>query len=174
MALVVEDGTGRADAESYISVNDADTYHSDRGNSTWGPLATSAKEQHLRKATDYMLEAYRGRWLSFRVFSTQTLDWPRAYVALADAPSGYGSFAAFVPNNIVPTEVKRACAELALASMDGALSPALDRTTRREKVGEIEVEYDAGSPAYKQFRSVDMLLSVYLAGSGSSAGLVRA
>ena len=52
MSLVVEDGTGKADAESYISVADADTYHSNRGNTDWAALTTTEKEQLLRGATD--------------------------------------------------------------------------------------------------------------------------
>ena len=35
MALIVEDGTAKSDAESFISGTDADTYFSKRGNATW-------------------------------------------------------------------------------------------------------------------------------------------
>ena len=38
MALEVEDGTGKSTAESYISVADATTYHTARGNSTWNDI----------------------------------------------------------------------------------------------------------------------------------------
>jgi len=38
MALVTEDGTGLSTAESYISVADATTYHTARGNSTWNDV----------------------------------------------------------------------------------------------------------------------------------------
>jgi len=38
MALVTEDGTGLSTAESYISVADATTYHTARGNSSWNYL----------------------------------------------------------------------------------------------------------------------------------------
>lgn len=172
MSLIVEDGTARADAESYMSVAEADTYHSDRGNAAWTGT-TPQKEQWLRKATEYMVQTYRERWLSFRVTATQALDWPRAWVQVKDAPYGYGSFAAMIPNNVVPVEVKRACGELALQAISGDLAPALERVARREKVDVIEVEYDAGSPAYKRFRNVDMLLSPLLRGSGAMSQLVR-
>jgi hypothetical protein len=66
MTLTVEDGTGKADAESYISVADADTYFTARNNATWAALSTSDKEAALRKATDYMLQAYRVRWAGMR------------------------------------------------------------------------------------------------------------
>ena len=38
MSLIVEDGTGLATAEAYISVADATTYHAARGNSTWNDV----------------------------------------------------------------------------------------------------------------------------------------
>ena len=38
MAIVTEDGTGKADAESYISVADASTYHAARGNTEWADV----------------------------------------------------------------------------------------------------------------------------------------
>lgn len=174
MPLVIEDGTGKVNSESYASAAEADTYHSDRGNAAWAALPDAAtKEQHLRKSTEYMSQAYRMRWKMFRVTVTQALDWPRAWVPIPDAPYGYGSQSAFVPNNVVPTEVKRACMELALSSAAGALAPQLERATRREKVGEIEVEYDMNSPEYTRFRSVDMILEPYLDGSSITSPLVR-
>jgi hypothetical protein len=172
MALIVEDGTGLANAESFISVAAADTYHANRGNTVWAG-ADAVKEAALRRATDFMQQTFRTRWKSFRVTSTQALDWPRAWVELPDAPYGYGSFAAYVPNNVVPTEVKNACAELALAALSENLNPALDRTTSKETVGPISVEYDESSPEYKRYRNVDMLLAPYLTGSSVSVGLVR-
>ena len=84
MALIVEDGTGKSDAESFISVADADTYHSNRGNTDWASLLTAAKEQNLRKATDYICQVYRMKWAGTRVNGTQALDWPRAYVLRDD------------------------------------------------------------------------------------------
>ena len=38
MSIVVEDGTGKANAESFISVTDASTYHSARGNMAWDEI----------------------------------------------------------------------------------------------------------------------------------------
>jgi hypothetical protein len=61
MALIVEDGTGRADAESYVSVADADTYHANRGELRRGRRSAPppSKEQLLRQATEYMLRRVR-------------------------------------------------------------------------------------------------------------------
>jgi hypothetical protein len=174
MALDVEDGTGKATSESFISVTDADTYHSNHGNTTWAALATANKEAALRKATEYMEQAYRLKWRGYRVTSTQRLSWPRAWCPIPDAPYGYGSFTAYIAQNVVLDEAKRACAELALIASAADLNPTLERTTSSEKVGDIAVTYDTNSPEWKRYRSVDMLLAPYLSGSSISVGLVRA
>lgn len=173
MPLVVEDGTGLANAEAYISVADATTYHAARGNAAWAGFSDSLKEQLLRKATEYMQQMYRTRWLSYRTTNTQALDWPRAEVPLYDAPRGYGAFSSYVPNNIVPVEVQRACAELALIANDGALAPVQDRVTVSEKVGPIEVQYDPSRSPYKTYPHVDRMLMPYLGGSSISMKVVR-
>lgn len=173
MALIVEDGAGRADAESFASVAEADTYHAARGQGdAWD--AADDKEVALRLATDYLEQAFRGRWLSFRTTAAQRLSWPRAWVTLPDAPYGYGSWAAFVPNNVVPLEVKQACMELALRTLSGPLAPDLTRTTVMEKVGPIEVQYNRSAPAFTQLRSIEMLLAPFLTNAGASVKLVRA
>ena len=53
MAFVTEDGTGLAEANSYVSVAEADAYHADRGNAAWIG-EDSAKQSALIKATDYL------------------------------------------------------------------------------------------------------------------------
>lgn len=167
MTLIVETGLEVAGAESYISVTDSDTYHSDRGNTTWATLTTAVKEQNLRKATEYMLQIYRERWKGVRMTSTQSLDWPRGYVYLEPVITGASQeFPNLVADNIVPTEVKRACAELALKSYASELSPDLDRLTNREKLGPMEVEYSDKSAAYKKYRAIDNMLAPYLESTG--------
>ncbi len=170
MSLIVEDGTGKSDAESYISVADADTYHVKRGNTAWGLLTLEAKEVLLRKATDYMVQTYRTQWAGARKFDNQALDWPRYDVPKFDSPSGYGSYPAYYLDTIVPGEVKVACAELAYKANVDTLAPDIDRLTKREKVGTLEVEYDnnQGVP-YKRYRAVDNLLGPLLMSLGSNS-----
>lgn len=175
MALIVEDGSLVTGAESYCSVAAADTYHSDSGNTAWAALVTATKEQALRKATRYMVGAYRHRWTGTRKTTTQALDWPRYMVPIRDTPTFQGTNLAYVPATIVPTEVVQACAEFALiTATNGALAPDLTSRVLREKVGDIEVEYDRGSPQFTVYRSLDMMLRPYLKAGGSSVvGLSR-
>ena len=174
MALEVEDGTGKDDAESYISVAGADNYHTLRGNTAWTG-ADAVKEAALRKATDYMLQVYRLRWKGTRVSGNQSLDWPRNWVERDDytyvkqnGTAMIGGFQ-YYPSDEVPVEVQRACAELALKALSETLAPDIGRRTLREKVDVIEVEYDPNSPQYTLYRAVDNMLAPLLGGSGGWA-----
>ena len=162
MALIVEDGTGKSDAESYISVADADNYHGKRGNSTGDEMTTEEKEQALRRATDYMEQSYRLNWLGYRRLELQALSWPRDEVQRQDFT--YLNQFSFYPNDQVPREVKEACAELAWRAAAGELSPDLSQGVIREKVDVLEVEYDKYSPQSPRYKVVDMLLAPFLTG----------
>jgi hypothetical protein len=176
MALIVEDGTGKPDAESFISVADATAYHAARGNAAWAALASDTlREQALRKGTDYMEQMYRERWAGTRLTATQALSWPRYMVPMKDAPGGYGSWPAYYPQDEVPLIVAHACAELALRAAAGELAPDIDRVTTREKVGPLEVEYAAGAAPYVRFRAVDNMLTPFFgAGGGMNIAVIRA
>jgi hypothetical protein len=169
MALIVEDGTGLAGAESFCSVDAADTYHTARGNETaWTDLDSTVKEQHLRKASDYMEAVYRSNWDGYRVNGTQALSWPRHEVRIKDYTGWY-------PSDAVPAVVANACAELALRSVSGALAPDIKRQVKRIKVDVIETEYADGATPYTRFRAVDNMLEPFFGGaSGMNIKIVRA
>jgi hypothetical protein len=168
MALITEDGTVVAGAESYITVAAADTYHSNRGNTNWAALTTLNKEIDLRKATDYMVQMYRAKWQGYRHSATQTLDWPRDYVYLEPFIVGaVGAYPYLVANNIVPVEVQRACAELALKSSTAELLADLTQQKASVTVGPISTTYDSSSPQFKRYTAIDAMLSPYF---GNDAG----
>lgn len=162
--LIVEDGTGLANAESYVSVADADARHAALGNTSWTG-ADAVKEAALRRATEFLEQSYRNRWKGTRRSREQALSWPR-YGASVD---GYD-----VSSTVVPVEVANACADLALRSLADDLNPDTPRAVIREKVGPLETEYDPNSPQGTRYRSVDMALSAFLKGSGAMVSLVRA
>jgi hypothetical protein len=164
VALEVEDGTGKSNSESYISVADASTRHTNLGNTAW--TGTDAvKEAALRRATIYMEQAYRQRWAGTRVTPEQALSWPRYITGLIDGHP--------VASNVVPADVANACADLALRAIADDLNADLERAIVREKVGPLETEYDRNSPQAKRYRAVDMALAPYLKGSSANAQLVR-
>lgn len=170
MALIVEDGSNVAAAESLASVAYADTYHSNRGNTDWAALGTPAKEQALRKATDYMGQAYRTRWAGYRTHTTQSLDWPRALVQIKDV----NCIGVYVNQDSIPEEIKKACCELALMSLDGSLAPNVERETASESVGDISVSYFQGSTQHTVYRAIDLMLKPYLRNNGSGIEIIRA
>lgn len=174
MALEVEDGTGKADAESYATVADADARLAARGFALWATMSTAEKEQALRRATDYMTQVYRDRWAGVRVTTTQALDWPRAYVPRRDASAAYDDL--YYPADEVPAEVIAACVDLAYKGAGGPLTPtALGRKTVREKVDVIEVEYDKNAPQYPVYKDIDDTLRALfrVIGSGVNRAVVR-
>jgi hypothetical protein len=66
VTLVVEDGTGLANAESYASLTYVRTYHADRGSSVLTSGSDAAVEAALRRATRYV-DGYGQRWVGHRV-----------------------------------------------------------------------------------------------------------
>lgn len=181
MALITEDGSIVAGAESLVSVEYASTYHTNRGNSAWAALASdTVREQALRRATDYIGQVYRSRWAGSRVSSIQTLDWPRAYVPREDLKGAsienldFNGGIYFYPNDEVPTEVKNACAELALKASTDDLLPDLTQGIVREKVDVLEVEYDKYSSQLPRYTAIDRMLMPFLRGSSASRTVVRA
>jgi hypothetical protein len=148
MSIVVEDGTGLSNSESYCTVAFADNYHADRGNDAWENVDN--KEAALRRATDYIEQVYGQNFIGSRVNGTQALSWPRNSVYC----NGY-----VVASNSIPNPLINATAELAYKAAQGNLSPDLTQGIKREKIGAIEVEYDNYSVQYTRFRSVDNLLA---------------
>lgn len=165
MALVVETGEGLSSAESFISVADADTRQAALGQTNWATLTTTEKEQALRRATQYMEQAYRGRWKGTKLLKAQALQWPR-YGAIVD---GWD-----VDSNLVPQDVADACSDLALKAAAGDLNADITRAVIREKVGPLETEYGEHSSQATRYRSIDMALTPFLKGGAANARLVRA
>lgn len=176
MALIVEDGTGRADAESYSSVADATTYLTARGmEATWNALASDgAREQCLRKATDYMQQVYGSQWKGYKASDEQALDWPRTLVEIEDSPGSlYPGGHQYYENDEIPARVKNACILLALKAASADLLPDLERAKDKVQVGSIAVEYSQTSPQTKRYSAIAHLLKPLLKAVGGSVSLVR-
>ena len=173
MAVIVEDGTGKADANSYASELEADTYITERGDPAWAAMQPSEKSAALIRATDY-LKAYA--WKGVRAVSTQALDWPRRYV--------YDSEGVLVASTVLPAAIKKACIELAHRAAAGPLTvdPEYDASGRLPtkiitKVGPIDKELTypqrgplSGLVGRRKFPEVDVLVTEYLR---TAAGVYR-
>lgn len=177
MALTVETGTGSSTSESYISVTDADTYFSNRGNATWAAFTTTQKEQYLRMGTDFMIQRYRLHWKGFKKYATQALDFPRTFIY--SEPVLYGNsnlpYPQLISDTIVPTEVKNACAELALRASSDDLLPDVTDLITEETIGPITTKYDKRSPVSPLYKAIDAMLAPLLKddGMGSATATVQ-
>lgn len=173
MALVVEDGSGVANAESYLSAADADTYHTARANTAWTGT-TDAKEAALRRATTYLDARFATRWPGVRTNGrSQGLMWPRI-----DATDAEGND---IGSDEIPVEVLNALAEAALRELSdpGSLSPDVTNSAGgaviREKVGPLEVEYSEGSQGRLRplIQILDDILAPLLGARTNVAWLMR-
>ncbi len=165
MTLIVEDGSGKSNADSYASVAMADEYHTKyTGSAVWFSQTETNKERFLRQATQYIDSQYRLRWKGVRSYETQALAWPRSGVVDHD---GYT-----VDENTIPQNLIYATAYLALEAVAGPLLVTVDtpgkikKTKEKVAVIEEEVEYfPSGAGQQKYYAEADKLLDDYLTGS---------
>lgn len=131
MAILVEDGAVVANANSYVSEAEFAAFYAARAVTLSG---TYTAEQLLILAMDY-IESLQFKGVKRNY--DQSLQWPRTDVII----DGY-----YNDVDIIPTLLKNGQMQTALA-IDAAISPQqnLPRKTIREKVGDLEVEYSAGS-----------------------------
>lgn len=162
MPLIVEDGSGMANAEAYLSAADATTYHTNMGNAAaWAAVGvTAVQESLLRQATEFLRNRYFQRWVGRAAVAAQRLDWPRV--------GAYTRNYNVIASTVVPEQVKNACAELALKAASGELMPDSSQGVKREVIGPIEVEYDQYSPGAPGYPRIDAMLAELLVVGGVS------
>lgn len=161
MALIVEDGTGKTDAESYCSVADMRTYCDGLGLVLTGVTDTRC-EQMLRQATAYLF-GYTKLWKGLQLTAAQALDWPRYDVIV----NGYQ-----LESSVIPLALVRANAALAFRALSGPLSPDVKGVAvKKVKLGPLEKEWDTVTPpansSAPRFPEVTRLLSGLLAASNA-------
>lgn len=157
--IVVEDGTGKTDANSYVSEAALSTYATDRGVTLSGTASVL-----LIHAMDYIeQQPFQGQKLT----DAQALQWPRAWVVI----DGYA-----VNSDTIPQLLKDCVCEAAIA-IDGGNNPLgnEDRATKMERVGDIAVEYMDGTRDDVYLKALETKLKKLLVrGSGGvSAVAIR-
>lgn len=149
--IVVETGAQIAGANSYVSEAELSTYAADRG-----ITITGTNSILLIQAMDYIEQQ---AFIGYKLTETQALQWPRggAYV------DGYA-----IDQDEIPTLLKEAQMETALA-FDAGTSPLNDisRATKREKVGQIEVEYMDSAASSTLVLKISNKLSKLITGSAT-------
>jgi hypothetical protein len=148
MAIIVETGAIVAGANSYVSEAELTTYATDRG-----LTLTATAAVLLIKAMDY-LETLN--YIGTKKESTQSLQWPRINVTI----DGFAFLSTEIPKQL-------RAAQMALSvSIDAGADPlaTIGRSTKREKVDVLEVEYMDGAAARAIISSVNAQLAKLLSG----------
>lgn len=158
MALITEDGTGRDDAESYVTVAYADNYATAHGLSAWTG-ADAVKEAALRNATQYIDTTYNFR--SAKSYQYQALEFPRQMWDWELDP--------------LMTRLRSATVELAVKALTENLFADVEPSVvTRVTVGPItKVTEPRSTAGQKRFANVDALLKQLTTGLGGVA-VVRA
>ncbi len=167
--LILEDGTGKDDANTYALFVTADAYHDLRGNTAWADADDVEKATALVNATLYT----DLRWSFVGSISVedagsgdpQNLDWPRNNFG-ADLFDSDG----IDVTDTVPQQVIDATLEYALRALDGPLFPdptvpddaGRFVTLTREKIGSLEEETrysdSRGTRSTQKYRVPDTIL----------------
>lgn len=155
MALIIEDGTGKADADVYVSVKDFDAYATKRNLLDLIDLEPEVKTAALIAATEYAdsYKRYKGR----RASAGQALEFPR--IELQDWSS--------YDVEGIPKRLKDAVLFLATTVAGGTpLYETLDgQAIISEAVGPISTTYAAPEGVesrHKVFTTADKLLAPYV------------
>lgn len=125
MAIIIEDGTIVANANSYVTEAELTTFATDRGITIAG-----TNSELIYQAMDYIEQQ---NFIGNKSTQAQALQWPR-YNAYID---GY-----LVASTTIPQDLKNAQMQTAL-SIDASNGPldVVEQKIKREKVGVLETEY---------------------------------
>ena len=130
--MVVEDGTGLNNSNSYVSVGFADDYFSAR-NAEWLEKQAVEKERALVLATDFVDNVFV--WRGRKRTNEQALAFPRTDVYDIDGYVVTG----------VPTKLKQAVCDAAIETFAGGALFEVSETAgaiTSERIGDISFSYD--------------------------------
>lgn len=154
MAIIVEDGTGVINANSYVTYAEALAYAEARGKGT-SFADDELTATFLIRAVDYLQSV---DFLGYPYWVDQELNWPRDYIYVNGVRLAY---------DVIPKAIKSAQIEAALLIASGIdIMPTISGAfVKREKVGPIETEYsEAFGFGSVSMSIVDALLGPYIGG----------
>ena len=157
ITLIIEDGTCITDANSYVSLEYADTYMLNTGKTDWVDKTDEEKKAYLINATTYIDRIYgKLGWKGRRKYREQSLCFPRVELYDNDGFEVKG----------IPTVLKKAVCEASFIGMTSSLFATNDTTgaVKRQKVDVLEVEYFDETETEISFVSQYDILDSLLAG----------
>ncbi len=151
--MTVEDGSGRVDADSYVSVERADAYHLTRGNGIWVAASVANRTAALVRACDYLERGYGRLWQGARTMLEQRLSFPRF---------GIGNLRSTeIPSWMIEAQCEAALLEL---RRPGCLSESWSEggSLAGEREGEISKSYRPGIETLRKFPAIYGILAPYI------------
>lgn len=157
MSIIVEDGTGLPDANSYSSEDQFDEYVEDRNY----VVVVGDTESALIRATQSLDAHYGRRYPGTKTFGRdQGLLWPRT-----GATDVYGDI---IDDDEIPIEIIEATCEFALRELSapGSTTPDLERGGDIHQItaGSVTIVYGNNAKVTTKFTLVDGILSTILTG----------
>jgi len=140
--IILEDGSGVDNSNSYVLVKDVDLFCAKLGLSEWNKAGEKEKEEAIFRAMDYIESlSFRGyKVYPLSSYPLRHLKFPRYEIYTEDGDC--------LDYSVIPFELKNAVSRAAYEELidSGCLkiNTASDSFTRKEKIGSIEIEY---SPA---------------------------
>lgn len=184
LVLVVEDGTGKNNANSYVTTAECDSYHDGHLYATkWTAANATQKAAACVMATRVIDQTYQ--FNGFQRTSVQALQWPRFRALNPDSDETLRVGAYFDPARgnyfdemIIPKILKDATCEMARELLTG------DRTVDPQGMGlkmvdvfeAVKVEFDKTNPKSPISSFVETILSklgTFIGRPGASGGSVK-
>jgi hypothetical protein len=164
MAIVAQNDQGTLiNANSYIETSFADSYFSDRNNTTWSSAATADKETAIIKAWQYLDTAFR--FAGYQATNTQNTEFPRYEIYNQRGNELTG----------IQVKLKNAQCEYALIALSQDLTinqtpintPTVKRKSQKVDVLSTEIEYDTsvGQQVKFNYPQADFWLKDFLQGT---------
>lgn len=158
--LIVEDGRGLPDANSYVSVSYADSYSKNRNYDAWLSQSEYVRKAAVIKGMDYVDSLFR--WKGTRKYRNQSLCFPRIDIVDDDGFNRSGE---------IPENLKKAVCEAAFLVVDqytlfasqDPLGP-VKKDRKKADVAEIEKEYFSSSEVKVDYTSAYQALDALLRG----------
>lgn len=143
MVLIVEDGTGLPNANSFVELAAVDLYIIEKNLQAtaaaiaWALLTTDEQEAAATLATSVVSNPERFDYVGIRKTYPQSLEWPRLGAVEVNGPA--------VPDDIVPWQVEDATIEYSLLAGNGVdINPppsSITSDVKKEKVDDLEITY---------------------------------
>ena len=134
ITLIVEDGTGIPNANSYCDLDYALEYCTMKGYTDWQNLSEDMQKVYIIRGTEFVDNFYN--WRGVRRKQSQSMAFPRDEIYDDDR----------YPVNGIPDKLKKACLEAAFLNVTAGTSTLFSKKDenggiKKQKVDTLEIEY---------------------------------